>query len=311
MAWDDVLAAVGGGLQGYEGQRRHQESQNLSQERIDMASRVAELRSMISQLQITAANDRAANAQAGMTARNTENNTTRATIAGQAETGRNTRATQADETRRRGQDLQDTQAWDASARWWEGDATSRRGQDTTATTARRGQDMTQGTAAANRHSLDAARGESYALHAYEAEIARRKAVPPSVFSTTPTEAIPTYEDWLRNSGDPEIFPSVQQAHGGMQPPRQISPAGADRGMPPAMPPAAPGAPPVAPPAAAPQLQHTQETRVAPVPARPGPAAPNLETQARGLIDKIKAADAAGQDSTALRTQLAAIRAQAK
>jgi hypothetical protein len=35
----------------------------------------------------------------------------------------------------------------------------------------------------------------------------------------------------------------------------------------------------------------------------------LETQARGLLEQLRTAEAAGQDTTALRAQLAALRAQ--
>lgn len=331
MAWDDLIALAGGAAEGYESKRRFDKQQEMTAERFDVQQKAAELRAMIEQLK-----------ESGRNTRNTENeggrNTRAEQTSGDRRYGVDTRSADAhygvdtrDATQRRGQDQQDAQAWDASARWWEGDATSRRGQDVGAATARRGQDIGATTANDNRASTDAARGEQYALRAYEAEIGRLKQNTPSLFGGDAPKPPPTYNEWLRDSADPEIFPSVRNAHAAIQAPPAATGMPGDVPLPAtsapmAAPPANRPAPPVPPrpsmPAGAAPLPITPQTP----PARPGPlpitpqtpkpvqqslAAPGLDTQARALIDKIKAADAQGQDSSALRSQLAALRAQVK
>src|SRR4051812_33536817 len=126
--WDDILAAVGGAASGYESRRRFDKTQETAAERDDLARKKLELTAMLEQLKETGRNTRNTANETGRTDRNTTNETGRNTRAGQVSDDRRYGVDTAATTQRRGQDINEGLAWDASARWWEGDQTSRRGQ---------------------------------------------------------------------------------------------------------------------------------------------------------------------------------------
>lgn len=203
-------------------------------------------------------------------------------------------------TTRRGQDMRDTEYWDASSRQWD-----------------QGQQRIDD--AESNHAVD------YAMGAYRNELARRRAMrggPISIFaapgSTTTVgggqpgaapvgpglpqgggdTSIPTFKDWLDQTDDPEVFPSVKRMFGASS---ATSPSAPPAGQ---TPPASMGAPPPrGPKAAAP---------VTPKGAPPASGASPLEQQATALLDKIRRQEAeTGQPAADLRAQLARLREQAR
>lgn len=300
MALDSWLAGIGGALGGVQVQHNRDEDRDLEQRKIDASN---ELRLMLEQLR-----------QEGQTGRTNATNQTRTEIAGQtsadrrygvdtraataatAETGRGQRATMRNTTANRALDMSDEHYWDNAARDWDlgwgrinattrgqdiGAATSRRGQDMSQATTERGQDLSHED---RQDSIDAtgdARAMGYAVRAYGQELQRRKQGS-SLFGDQ-TDQLPTFEKWLQDSDDPEIFPSVKRM---FQAPAAVAPA--SNGAPAARPPI-PGA------------------RV----PRPAAAPGALEAQAKTLVQQIRELEAAGKDATAQRAQLATLRKQVK
>lgn len=296
MSWGDVISLAAGGLHGYEQQSNADEKLDLDRKREELRLMVEQLRqdhtdnrlekSLGSKERVAGATNTSREKIAG------ETNQTRSDIAGQASADRvygiDTRSadsrygvdTRSSDTER-GQDLE-------SGHWLASDLTTRRGQNMSAETQRRAQDLTAGTATANRDASSGARAEQYALEAYKADVANRKAEKPSLFGAqTPEPPIPSYEDWLKTSADPEIFPSVRRAHAPAPAPMQ-SPAGADRGMPPPAA-AAPVTTPTARPAA-PVPPRAAATTPAPTAAAPKGLAPGatvvLKSGKRVTVTKI-------------------------
>jgi hypothetical protein len=295
MALDSWLAGIGGALGGFEHQRADDEKMALEEKRLEATN---ELRLMLEQLR-----------QSGQTSRTVATNDTRRDIADTTSADRrygvDTRAAvssgnsqRRDATVRRGQDLNDEHFWTNNDVNWSkllmGDATARRGQDITSQTSRRGQDIGSETARRGQDfthedrqdAIDAgsdSRAMGYAIRAYEDELKRRKQGT-SLFGDQ-TDDTPTFEDWLKTSDDPEIFPSVKKMFSA---PGAVAPA-VNTPAAPAVRPPVPGA----------------------RPSRRPAAGPSLEDQARSLVQQIRSLEAAGKDATAQRQQLATLRSQVK
>lgn len=323
--WQDVAAAIGGGLGGVNSAYRYEREQ-LNREKVNEIR--AELNHMRNMLEVVKEDNR--------NRRNTENVQGRADVAAKRETGlndrfysgeenKNSRFFTANDTTQRGQDMTDARYWDEADRNWtlgmgRIDATTR-GQDISASTARRGQDIGANTARRGQDLLKertaAGNAYGYAIRGYNAELARLKANRP-LFATE-ADAPPTFEEWIRQSNDPEIFPSVQARFGGKpMPPRpdqglspedanpgSIAPAPAAAPMrtaPPALPATGPAA---APPAAAPKPPL-------PLEPRQGSADNSLiEQQMAYLMNRIRSQEQqTGQRAGELRQELARLRAMA-
>lgn len=211
MAWDDVLAAVGGGLQGYEGEKKDQEDRAFAERRLESEQ---QLRQMLETVRQEGQNNRNANTVSGALAR------TDRTVAGanarneRTVAGANTRAANRIDFGREKLNQDDEHYWNTDNRLWDtlftNDETRRRGQDVAASTATRGQDLAHED---RQDTLDAggdARAMTYAMRAYDEELKRRKAANTTFGSV---DAAPSFGDWLKTSADPEIFPSVRNMFG--------------------------------------------------------------------------------------------------
>lgn len=295
MAWDDVLAAVGGVAQGVVENDRTAEKNQLALERMQQQDRIATLRAqvqtMVAQMNEGGRNSRFTEGEAGKNSRN------EATI-----TGQNARTATTDATVRRGQDMTDDRYWSGeNPISWDREFLTRRGQDVStsnnqrnnatsrannaasvgATT--RGQDIGAETTRRGQDMGGDSRALGYALDAYDSELKRRKQNQGNALLGDPGDDAPDFKSWLDTSDDPEIFPSVR---------RMFSGGDGARGSGAAAP-----APPV---------------EAAPTPnAAPSGGAAALEGQARALMSKIRAAQAAGRDTTQMKSQLRSLREQAR
>lgn len=210
MGWEDVVSLVAGGAKGYQDEANAEEKRQLQERALELKLIVEQLKQE-GQTGRTTQTNQTREAVAGNT------NATRERIAGETNTTRRDIAGQASADRRYATDTRDSQYWDSADRWWEGlstnDATRRRGQDISAETTRRGQSMTQGTAQRGQDLGHEDRAMGYAIGAYGRELQRRRdqAGNGGLFGPTPsTGPIPSFNDWLRTSDDPEIFPSVRR-----------------------------------------------------------------------------------------------------
>jgi hypothetical protein len=252
MAFDDVLAAIGGGLGGIRTYKNDEHKREVEDARQAAKENELRLREMIATLNEGGRNARFTQGEEGKTSR------TGAVIAGQ-----DRRAAATDATTRRGQDMTDERYWSGeNPLQWDRNFLTSRGQDVssannqrTNATQRRGQDLgdehywdsssrawDQGQQRLNQGDERIQDGEDnhamdYALGAYRNEIARRRAMRPasgaiSVFAApgaSPTvnggaaapapgaTDIPDFKSWLDTTDDPEIFPSVRRAFGGTRP----------------------------------------------------------------------------------------------
>lgn len=315
--WGNVAAAIGGGLHGGYSAYEHDQDEKRKEE---MQAQLLKLRDDIAHLQ-----------EAGKTERNTT------TVQSKKDIADANRQAKSEEVASKLQ-LTGDLGWDKSARMWdqgqqkidttranatdaidsrEGmfygsampfkydalattDQTRRRGQDMTAdvgydrtAATREGQDTRAGTADANRK----ARNVLGVLNLKgRAQNSRTLA---GVFNPSQKLANPT--DWAnefdRLYHDPNATASEALAAGQDAQPSPAAPAAG--ALPASPPPPAPAAPPApaGSPVAKPPISVVQ------------PKGGALEVRAKTLIDQIRAADAAGQDSTTLRRQLAALRAQ--
>lgn len=322
--WQDVAAAIGGGLGGVNSAYRYEREQ-LNREKVNEIR--AELNHMRNMLEVVK--------EEGRGRRNTENQQGLNDRAAKRETGlndrfyngeenKNSRFFTADATTQRGQDMTDARYWDQADRDWTLGygrlETTQRGQDISSSTARRGQDIGANTARRGQDMLKertaGGNAMSYAIRAYNSELARRKQSR-SLFSTE-ADTPPTFEEWIQTSGDPEVFPSVQARFGGKPPaarpdqglspedanPDTIAPAPMRATPPAAKPPALPATgPAAAPPAAAPKPP-------APVAPRQGSTDGSLiEQQMQYLVNRIRSQEQqTGQRAGELRQELARLRA---
>jgi hypothetical protein len=257
MSAQDWLGAIGGGLAGYDRAERDDQDRALRSRGVDIQEKYNDLRAMLDKVRIDATNERA-----------DKSNTTKREIAegvgADRRYGVDTRAATSSgnaqlraDTATRGQDLSDTHYWDQAARstdaQYQTDATRRRGQDIGAGTARRGQDLLHQDRGQAIEATAGARAMDYALNAYNMELKRRKQQS-SLFGDD--NDVPTFQDWVQSSDDPEIFPSVRDQFG----PR-TQPVGDTGGVPP--PPAA------APPTVAPAMNAAPMGMPGPKPPIPG------------------------------------------
>jgi hypothetical protein len=288
MSADEWLGAIAGGLDAYDRGQRDDREFALKKTTVDQRGQMerdlaeyrqkqAELKAEIEKMKEGGRNTRAETASAD---RNYAVDTRAAVSSG------NNQRTNA--TRERGQDLGDTHYWDKAQRdfdlGWGRVNLGQRGQDIRSADTRRGQDLTYGAREDAIDSSDSGRAMGYALRAYNADLARRR----QNNSLLSEEDAPTFSDWVKESDDPEIFPSVRSSFGGAG---ATPPAAGDMTTPPA---------------------RSTGPKTSPVPGRTrAGGGATLEAQAASLIQKIKAADAAGQDSSALREQLRQLRAQVK
>lgn len=215
------LAGLGGGLEAIDKTKHDDEELKLANRKVDTQSEVAQLRAevqaMLGHLRADTSTDN-----------NKRTNTTRSEIAGNTETGKNDRFYDAeagkDSRFYTGEEGKNTRAansleqgseqyWDKAGRDWSGmlmrDSTQRRGQDVGASTAARGQDLVHG----DRQDALSAGGDSkamgYALRSYEDEVKRKKAAGPFGGDS----GVESFQDFITNSPDPEIFPSVRAKFG--------------------------------------------------------------------------------------------------
>lgn len=263
--WEDVLVAVGGGLEGYTDQRRHDENLNLDKEKLTQQNELARLREevrvMVAGMTEEGRNDRYGKPSGNVVAQQTgatqrtgmqqEGATTRT---GMQQTGATDRAQMVDDTRRRGQDFGQENFGKTNDRMWEGlrrgDARSQERNWLT----ERGQDITHDLGNRRIDEGGDSKAIGYALEAYRNELARRRTG--DGLGIDDPSAVPDFKSWLDTSQDPEIFPSVRRmfSGGGGAPATPDTPAAAPVMAPTAAPRPRPQTPAAAPaaPAARPQ-----------------------------------------------------------
>lgn len=222
------IAALGGGLDAVDKTRQRDEEMKLANRKVDNVELAAQVRAMLEQVKEEGRNNRTDKTESGKTARTNTVETGRNDRFADAEAGKDSRFYTGEEGKndRAANSLEQgsEQYWDKANRDWSGmlmgDATRRRGQDVTArgqdlgaSTATRGQDLVHSDRQDAMTGSSDSRAMSYALRAYDEELKRKKAAGPFGGDS----GVEPFSDWIQNSPDPEIFPSVRQQFGGRAP----------------------------------------------------------------------------------------------
>lgn len=255
--WSDVMAAVGGGLSGFEHKREQDDASKLEHEKMAQQERIASMREEVRQMI----------ADAGLDAKRDMHDTPSGSVIAQ-QTGANGRADQRTATTERGQDLNfnlGTQR-DATTRelGTQRDATTRRGQNMSSADRQRGQNLS------DDHYWDESKRLFQGMQLGDQRARTRDAVDAygHVVTAGKTNAlgledpkpVPSFSDWFH--GNQNLFSA---------PPASTTPAPA------AAPAAAPGAAPVRPaPPVGPRPAAAAAPLQKPIPGLPGALAESTD-----------------------------------